>query len=64
MVEYLQGTARKVVALKPSFIKNATVIYLTNWRGCINFLKQKMFCYEYLVYLYGYLYRYNNIDGL
>ena len=64
MVEYLQGTAGKVLALKPSSLKKTTVIHLTNWRGCINLLKRKMFCYEYLVYLYGYLYRYNNIDGL
>ena len=64
MVEYLQGTAGKVLALKTSSIKKTTVIYLTNWRGCVKFLKPKMFCYESLVYLYGHLYRYNNIDGL
>ena len=63
-MEYLQGTAGKVLALKTSSIKKPTVIHLTNWRGYVNFLKPKMFCYEYLVYLYGYLYRYNNINGL
>ena len=53
-MEYLHETAAHVVALKTKFYsKNTTVIYLRKGGSYMNFLRQKMFFYEYLVYWNG-----------
>ena len=50
MVEYLQGTAGRVLALKTKFYKEHYSNLSKKLRGLYENFRQKIFCYEYLVY--------------